>query len=271
MRAFTTAKAADPLLLGEELSRKRLGETVLARLSRAILDGRLKPGDPLPAEGQIAATFGVSKQIAREAMRELVTMGVVHIQQGKISRVRAIDGAPLARFFRFAVGASESGLVEAVELRRMLEPPIARLAAQRRTPEDLAVLDTLMAQMRDAAGDNARWVEADLGFHEHIARMTQNRLIVLQMAGLAPVIRDVMQRFNQRNTKNPRDWDGPLQRHLRVAQALHAGDEDEAMLAMTAHFALAEVAIHEIYQSQGNANGTRPEQKRARPRSRRTP
>ena len=271
MRALSTSKAADPLLLGEELSRKRLGETVLARLSRAILDGRLKPGDPLPAEGQIAATFGVSKQIAREAMRELVTMGVVHIQQGKISRVRAIDGEPLARFFRFAVGASESGIVEAVELRRMLEPPIARLAAQRRTKEDLVVLDTLLAQMADAAGDNARWVEADLGFHEHIARMTKNRLIALQMAGLAPVVRDVMQRFNARNSKNPRDWDGPLQRHARVADALRAGDADQAMLAMTAHFAFADQAIEEIYREQQNANGTRPDKKRPRPRSGRTP
>lgn len=268
MRALTTDKTGD-LLLGEELSRNRLGEAVLARLSRAILDGRLKPGDPLPAEGQIAATFGVSKQIAREAMRELVTMGVVHIQQGKISRVRAIDGEPLARFFRFAVGSSESGLVEAVELRRMLEPPIARLAAQRRTADDLAILDKLMTQMRAAAGDNARWVEADLGFHEHIARMTQNRLIALQMAGLAPVIRDVMQRFNQRNTKNPRDWDGPLQRHARVADALRAGDPEQAMQAMTAHFALAEVAIHEIYQHSENQNGTRPDRKSARPRTRR--
>jgi GntR family transcriptional regulator, transcriptional repressor for pyruvate dehydrogenase complex len=209
MRAQPAAKA-DDLLLTEELSRKRLGDTVLARLSRAILDGRLKPGDPLPAESQIAATFGVSKQIAREAMRELVTMGVVHIQQGKVSRVRTIDGEPLARFFRFAIGSSESGLVEAVELRRMLEPPIARLAARRRTADDLVVLDKLMAQMRDAAGDNARWVDADLCFHEHIAQMTKNRLIVLQMQGLAPVIREVMQRFNQRNTKNPRDWEGPL-------------------------------------------------------------
>lgn len=271
MRALSTDKAVDPLLLGEELSRTRLGETVLARLSRAILDGRLKPGDPLPAEGQIAATFGVSKQIAREAMRELVTMGVVHIQQGKISRVRAIDGEPLARFFRFAVGNSESGLVEAVELRRILEPTIARLAAIRRTEDDLIILDDLVARMRDAAGDNARWVEADLGFHQHIAQMAKNRLIALQMAGLAPVIREMMRRFSQRNTKDPRDWDGPLRRHARVAEALRAGDGDQAMLAMTAHFAVAEQAIEELSRNNDTTNSAQKNAKRARPRSGRMP
>lgn len=264
MRAITPTGLFDPLLSEEELTPKRLGETVLARLSRAILDGRLKPGDPLPAEGQIAATFGVSKQIAREAMRELVAMGVVRIQQGKISRVRAIDGEPLARFFQFAVGSTESGLIEAVELRRMLEPPIARLAARRRTDEDLTLLDHLLEQMAAAAGDIPRWIQADLGFHEQIARMTKNRLISLQMAGLAPVIRDVMQRFNQLNARKRDDWQAPLQRHMRVAKALRAGDEDQAMLAMTAHFEMADQAIEEILRERETVDSKQHARKRKR-------
>ena len=61
----------------------RLGEAVIERITQAIHDGRLKPGDALPSEAQIAASFGVSKPIAREAIRQLAAMGVVHIQQGK--------------------------------------------------------------------------------------------------------------------------------------------------------------------------------------------
>src|SRR4051812_36767680 len=109
----------------EDLSPSRLGDAVIERLTQAIVDGRLKPGDLLPSEGQIAATFGISKPIAREALRELAAMGVIRVQQGKVSRVRAIDSGPLARFFRFAVGRTEHGLHDAVELRRMLEPQIA--------------------------------------------------------------------------------------------------------------------------------------------------
>ena len=123
-------------MFGEEgIASSRLGTAVIERLTRAIVDGRLKPGDPLPSEGQIAATFGISKPIAREALRELAAMGVIQVQQGKVSRVRAIDCEPLARFFRFAVGRTEQGLHDAVELRRMLEPRIAHLAAERRTSE----------------------------------------------------------------------------------------------------------------------------------------
>ena len=91
----------------------------------------------MPSEARIATSFGVSKPIAREAIRQLAAMGVVHIQQGKPTRVQALDAAPLDRFFRFAVRGSKTGLTEAVELRRMLEPPIARFSAERRSPADL--------------------------------------------------------------------------------------------------------------------------------------
>lgn len=95
-----------------DLTPSRLGDAVIERLTAAILEGHLKPGDALPSESQIALTFGVSKPIAREALRELAAMGVVQVQQGKVSRVRAIDSGPLSRFYRFAVARTETGLQE---------------------------------------------------------------------------------------------------------------------------------------------------------------
>src|SRR5262245_23980231 len=98
------------LFEANDLAPSRLGEAVIERLTQAIVDGHLKPGDPLPSEGQIASTFGISKPIAREALRELAAMGVIQVQQGKVSRVRALDGGPLARFYRFAVGHTQKGM-----------------------------------------------------------------------------------------------------------------------------------------------------------------
>ena len=80
-------------------------------------------------------------------------MGVIQVQQGKVSRVRAIDSGPLERFFRFAVGRTQQGLHDAVELRRMLEPQIARLAAQRHTEADFSALSGILAQMEASLGD----------------------------------------------------------------------------------------------------------------------
>jgi len=225
----------------------RLGEVVIERMTQAIVEGRLKPGDRLPSEGQIAKTFGVSKPIAREALRELAAMGVVSVQQGKVSRVRAVDSRPLARFFRFAVGRTEQGLHDAVELRRLLEPPLARLAAGRRTDAELTDLRETLARMEAALGDVPAWIAADLAFHAQVAAMTHNGLAVLQMQGLEPIIREMMVRFNDRGRRNGADWRRTFERHLRIADALASGDAEASGAAMGAHFAAADAAITEIF------------------------
>ena len=240
---------ADPLatLLAQgEVLPTRLGDKVLARLSGAIADGRLKPGDAIPSEASIAAAFGVSKQIAREAIRELAAMGVIHVQQGKTSRVRAVNGAPLGRFFRLAVGDGVEGLVQAVELRRILEPGIAQLAAARRGDEDVAALRAILARMQASFGDVSAWIEGDLDFHRAVAKMSGNRLIELQLEALEPVIRRMMERFNQRNRRTLEDWRQTWARHDKVFRAIEKGRARQAFLAMSAHFDAAATAISEV-------------------------
>jgi GntR family transcriptional repressor for pyruvate dehydrogenase complex len=231
----------------------RLGDTVLAQLAGAIADGRLKPGDPMPSEGSIAASFGVSKQIAREAIRELAAMGVVHVQQGKTSRVRAADAAPLGRFFRLAVGDGIEGLTQAVELRRILEPGIAALAAVRRNDADIAALRAILQRMRESAGDAERWIEADLDFHRAMARISGNRLIELQLQALEPVIRGMMERFNRRNRRTLEDWQQTWLRHERVVRAIEKGTGKggaaRAAAAMAAHFEDAPLAIRQVTEA----------------------
>lgn len=235
------------IFAAEDIEPSRLGAAVIERLTQAIVDGRLRPGDALPSEGQIAATFGISKPIAREALRELAAMGVIQIQQGKVGRVRAVDSGPLARFFRFAVGHTEQGLHDAVELRRMLEPPIARMAAQRRTDSEVGALRDILAAMEAALGNIPRWIEADLAFHAQIAAMAHNGLVALQMQGLEPVVREMMVRFNDRAARKNTDWRQTYERHARIAAAITAGDPDLAERAMSGHFEAADLAIAEIF------------------------
>jgi GntR family transcriptional repressor for pyruvate dehydrogenase complex len=245
VRASSTAWTA--IFSDEGIAPSRLGDAVIERLTQAIVDGRLKPGDPLPSESQIAATFGISKPIAREALRELAAMGVIQVQQGKVSRVRAIDSGPLARFFRFAVGRTHQGLHDAVELRRMLEPQIARLAAERHTDGDLASMREILGAMESALGDIPRWIAADLAFHGQIAAMAHNGLVVLQMKGLEPVVREMMVRFNDRAARTRADWRDTYERHVRIAQAIASGGPQAAERAMRDHFAAADAAIAEIF------------------------
>jgi GntR family transcriptional repressor for pyruvate dehydrogenase complex len=263
-------EAANDLFGSAEIIPMRLGQAVIERLSEAILDGRLKPGDPLPSEGQIAAACGISKQIAREAIRELAAMGVIQIQQGKVARVRSLDAEPLGRFFRFAVRASKEGLGEAVEMRRLLEPPIARLAALRRTADDVARLDAILERMQAALLDAPAWIEADLDFHEAIAEMSGNRLLRLQMRGLRPILQDVMRLFNARRKRSKAEWRETLERHARVVVAIRSGDGDAAFRAMEHHFEAAQDAIRDLFPLQQADGGRgRSNQKKSRAREKR--
>lgn len=241
---------ADPFGMSQVLAPVRLADGVLAELTGAILDGRLPEGSPLPSEARLAARFGVSKQVVREAIRQLAALGVLEIGQGRATRVCAMTGEPLGRFWRFAVGETAEGLNEAVELRRMLEPQVARLAAQRAHPDGLADLAAALSKMQAALDDTAQWIEADLDFHATLARLPGNRLVRLQMHGLRPVIERVMQRMNNVATRTRADWEVTYERHARVERAVAARDPDAAHQAMLDHFAAAEGAIAAIFDNQ---------------------
>lgn len=237
------------LFAGAELTQVRLADGIVSHLTQAILDGRLRPGERLPSESALAARYGVSKPVVREAIRQLAGQGVLLVGQGRTTQVRTLNADPLGRFWLFAAGAGPEGLAEAVELRRMLEPPAARVAAQRRTGTELDALRATLGAMRDAMGDVPRWIDADLAFHAQIAEMTHNRLLLLQMQGLVPVIRSVMDRFNARAARTRTEWRATWDRHAAVVDAIAAADAPAAERAMFAHFAAADRAMAELFQA----------------------
>lgn len=229
----------------------RLADGVLAALSQAILDGRLKPGESLPSEATLAARFGVSKQVVREAVRQLAALGAVQIGQGRATRVvEMTDAQPLARFWRFAVGSTREGLAEAVELRRILEPQVARLAAMHATPDGIARLRDALKRMEAALGDVPAWIPADLDFHEQLGRMSGNRLVRLQVQGLRPVLEEVLRHFNSAQ-RSKADWQRTLARHKRVADAVAARDAEAAFAAMLEHFEAADARLTQLFPRGG--------------------
>jgi GntR family transcriptional repressor for pyruvate dehydrogenase complex len=229
------------------LAPMRLADGVLAALSQALLDGRLKPGEALPSEATLAARFGVSKQVIREAIRELAALGAVQIGQGRATRVvEMTDAQPLARFWRFAVGSTHERLVEAVELRRIFEPQVARLAAEHATPDGVAALQDALGKMEKALGDVPAWIPADLDFHEQLSRMSGNRLVRLQVQGLRPVMEEVLKYFNS-TQRTKADWQRTLARHQRVADAVTARNGTGAQAAMLEHFEAADTRLAQLF------------------------
>ncbi|MBL8807157.1 MAG: FadR family transcriptional regulator [Rhodospirillales bacterium] len=224
----------------------RLADTVSDAIAAALFDGRIAPGEPLPSEGEIAKEFGVSKPIAREALRQLTSVGLVFTQQGKVARAKALNGETLERIYGYAVRSSLTRLREANEMRRAIESGVARLAAQRREKAGLAAMKLALDEMRAALGDPAAFTEADILFHLGLAMTTGNSMIRVQMEGMRSVQREVSDLFARRANRSTADWQATVDRHKALYEAILAGDGALAERCISRHYAAADIASLEV-------------------------
>lgn len=235
-----------PLFSAKPASPARLADTVSDAIAAALFDGRIAPGEPLPPEGEIAKEFGVSKPIAREALRNLTAAGLIFTQQGKVARAKALNGESLERIYGYAVRSSLTRLREANEMRRVIETGIARLAAQRRDKAGMAAMQRALTEMRDGLGDPAAFTEADILFHLGLAMATGNSMIRVQMEGMRSVQREVSELFSRRANRSQADWQATIDRHVALYDAIEAGDEERAGQCIAKHYAAADIASLEV-------------------------
>jgi len=187
--SMSAEPARKPLFASRLATPTRLADAVSDAIAAALFDGRIEPGEALPAEGEIAREFGVSKPIAREALRQLSAAGLIFTQQGKVARAKAINGEPMERIYGYAARSSLERLREANEMRRVIETGIARLAAERRDPVGLAAMERALRDMVKALQEPEGFTEADILFHLGIALATGNTMIRVQMEGMRSVQR----------------------------------------------------------------------------------
>jgi GntR family transcriptional repressor for pyruvate dehydrogenase complex len=233
----------------------RLADAVSDAIAAALFDGRIAPGEALPPEGEIAREFGVSKPIAREALRQLTAAGLIVTQQGKVARAKALNGESLERIYGYAVRSSLPRLREANEMRRIIESGIARLAAERRVTTGLATMERALTDMAAGLGDPEAFTEADILFHLGLALATGNAMIRVQMEGMRSVQREVSELFSRRANRSPADWKATIARHAALLEALVAGDGDRAEARSADHDAAADIASLEVAGADGRGAG----------------
>ncbi|MBT2206922.1 FadR/GntR family transcriptional regulator [Actinomadura sp. NEAU-AAG7] len=155
--------------------RSSLVDQVIDQLRSEITGGTWPLGAKIPAEPVLSETLGVGRNTVREAVRALTHAGLLESRQGDGTYVRAVS--ELSGAVRRRLETAE--LVEILEVRRGFEVEAARLAAERRTPEDIAAITTALAERNAAwaAGDHAVFVEADLAFHTAVVDATHNRVL----------------------------------------------------------------------------------------------
>src|SRR3954471_19224916 len=151
--------------------RARLADAVYGRLLEEIVSGRYEVGNRLPAETELAETFEVSRPVVREALNRLQADGLVTSRQGAGNFVARV---PPRQITKLAPRASIAGILRAFEVRIALEGQAARLAAERRSPTELAAIGAALDVMRKSMEDGKPAQEADFAFHRAVAVATGN-------------------------------------------------------------------------------------------------
>lgn len=201
-----------------------------------IQSGVLAPGDKLPTERSLAEQLGVSRSSVREALSALEVMGVIRSRPGLGNYVTDDLSSEAARR-EFEGLISEGGTVEILEARRLFEPDLAALAAQRRGADDLAVMRSCLAEMeaRLNAGEDS-W-EPDWGFHAAVAAASQNPVVVAIVDLLGQrMTGELWQLMRERNLASsslrPRQY---LEDHRAIYHAIEQHDHSEAARRMRQH------------------------------------
>lgn len=235
------------------IKRATLVDKLVAEVRSEITSGRLQVGQRLPTEAKMAAQFGVSRPLLREALAELRAEGFVQTESGRGTFVRHPTESDLADAFghQLLLAVPSPTADQLYEARQAIEVVAAELAAQRATPDSLATLERLLATMADSADDAAAYTAADVGFHVAVARATLNPLLPTLLAPLATLI--VKGMFESHST--PDAVSQGIAAHTRVLRAIKRGDPAAARRAMAAHLRESRrVFPEQLVKSQ---NGTR--------------
>ncbi|HEV2035777.1 MAG TPA: FCD domain-containing protein [Candidatus Dormibacteraeota bacterium] len=234
-----------PLVRFEPIHQLRAHEYVAEQIRRHIALRLIKPGESLPAERELATMFGVGRPTIQHALRLLEGAGLVEARRGRRGGTfisergqdsLAVEGL-IVRVMR-----QRKELDHLLVYRRLIEPAVARLAAQTRRNSDLEAMRSAIRGMAEAKTE-PDYMRHDTDFHLALARATGNPF-------LACAIEDIRLRLNDAITLLPESdaWHTRISgEHEALIVAIEAGDGEAAEAAMQDHVANSEIGLRAVF------------------------
>ncbi len=223
----------------QPVKKSRLSSEVIDQISQSILRGDYKPGHKLPPERDLASQLGVSRTVVREALRSLEIMGLVESQIGGGTFVKehTIENAltPIANYF----SSDDSVVDEIIETRKILEPEMVKLAAQRATQEDIEHIEASIAQMEQEVKMGLSGINGDTAFHFAVANATHNSA----MLKILSLIADLLHYTMKVSLRAEPEREVTIQGHKKVLEAIKAKDPVLASEYMREHLEMSHARI----------------------------
>jgi GntR family transcriptional regulator, transcriptional repressor for pyruvate dehydrogenase complex len=202
----------------------------------------LRIGDPIPTEAGLAADFGVSRTVVREALRALATLGIIGLGNGRRARVGSIDKDVLGLVLDHAVHTDQATIQQIYDVRRTIEMRTVALAALRRTDSESDTICGYAAAMREAFSRPNEAMEHDVAFHSAIAIASRNPLFALIVGSFSVVTRQTW-RISWEGRSTDAERLASVECHERIAAAIKDREPRVAEAAMAEHFDSSVMAL----------------------------
>ena len=211
-------------------SEKQRSQEVASHIKELIRDEKLKPGEKLPNELELCGLFSVSRPTIREAVKTLVSQGIIEIRRGKgtyVTQVPGIAEDPLGLDFI----TSPNLRLTLIEARLIIEPGVARLATQKADDGDIAKIAASVKEMEEIVYQHKVGINAELHFHKSIAEATRNPVIM----HIVPVIMESIVKTYRDAPRTSEDHRHAFEEHKVIYEAIAARDPEGAFEAMQRH------------------------------------
>ena len=221
----------------EAIPRNKVYQEVARQLERRIVE-ELKPGDLLPPERELVRTMGVSRDSVRNAIRTLELMGLLEPRQG-IGTVVCSPAAKQNNPLATALLEKRKMVAELIDVRKMLEPPLAGRAALHISRDAIADLEDILVRQKAKVLQGQSGIEEDSEFHYAIALASDNGVILKVVDVLMDLLRETRESSLQVEGRQEKS----LACHHRILSALKLGDAAAAESAMRRHLQEIETVV----------------------------
>jgi GntR family transcriptional repressor for pyruvate dehydrogenase complex len=215
--------------------RRSVSEDITEAILQMVRSGELQPGTRLASERDLALLHGVSRPSVRHAIAALTRMGVLETRQGAGTVVAASSENVLKAPLEMLLLMDRPPLEELYEVRELVEVHLAGRAAEHRTPADLDAIRSALAAMQIAIATPGEQIDANVAFHEAVARAAHLPLLERFVVSLHDSIRAAVE-ATQPGVRDPL---ASYAIHARIGDAIERGSTTDARRAMTVHMAMA--------------------------------
>ena len=229
------------------VKKTKLHEQIVVQIQALIDDGRLKQGDQLPPERELAMIFGVSRHSVREAIRTLEQKKVLKSLPGSGTYILPDDESVVVDFLSAAINKEKNTLDEIFQFRELLEPQIAALAARNATQADHERLQDILQRQRNETNSDAA-KDLDQDFHLALAKATGNAVLFQIVELMGHIFSKSRHEYYQSTHRNRLS----IQGHQKIIAAILEANTQAATNSMTAHLReIRELVLSPDYKQKG--------------------